>query len=144
MRSVRLAPVAIVILGALAACAPARPRAETANAPLVSEEDIRRNPGVPIETLIQRKVPGVTVSRVGDGIALLIRGATGYDDRDRPPLYVLNGSPFTPGPGGVLSGVDPYEIATIKVLRGGDAALYGIDGANGVIVITTKRAGAQP
>jgi TonB-dependent starch-binding outer membrane protein SusC len=53
----------------------------------------------------------------------------------------VNGSPFAPGSGGVLSGINPEDIESIKLLRGADATLYGIDGANGVIVITTKRGG---
>jgi TonB-dependent SusC/RagA subfamily outer membrane receptor len=38
--------------------------------------------------------------------------------------------------------VNPYDIETIKVLKGADAAIYGIDGADGVIVITLKKAQA--
>ena len=53
---------------------------------------------------------------------------------------MLNGSPFAPGTGGVLSGINPEDIESIRFLRGADATLYGIDGANGVIVITTKTA----
>ena len=37
------------------------------------------------------------------------------------------------------SPVNPYDIGTIKVLKGADAAIYGIDAADGVIVITLKQ-----
>lgn len=126
------------------ACAPARttPGGPADMQPLVTAEEVARY-NTTVEQLIQRKVPGVTVTRVGGDIGILIRGSTGYDDADRPPLYVLNGSPFRPGPGGALTGVDPYEILSIRVLKGGDAALYGIDAANGVIEIRTKGAGAR-
>jgi TonB-dependent SusC/RagA subfamily outer membrane receptor len=97
----------------------------------------------PIEVVLQRKVPGVVVTRTGGGsIAVQIRGATSFST-DARPLYVLNGVQFDPGPGGELTGINPYDIETIKVLKGADATLYGIQGANGVIVITTKQAGAR-
>jgi TonB-dependent SusC/RagA subfamily outer membrane receptor len=54
---------------------------------------------------------------------------------------VLDGVPITPGPGGSLTGIDPYDIESIKVLKDpADTAMYGMRGANGVIIITTKRA----
>jgi len=99
----------------------------------------------PIEKMLQGKVPGLLVSRTGDGqIAVQIRGASSFAERTNTPFYILDGLPFSPGRGGVLSGVDPYSIAEIKVLRGTDAAIYGIEGANGVILIKTKRGPSRP
>ncbi|HEY2066885.1 MAG TPA: TonB-dependent receptor plug domain-containing protein, partial [Gemmatimonadaceae bacterium] len=93
---------------------------------------------------LQRKYPGLRVSRTPDGsLAFQIRGTSSYTSRDTPPLFVVNGSPVRAGPNGELIGVDPYEIDTVKVLNPAEAGVYGIDGANGVIVITTKR-GARP
>jgi TonB-dependent SusC/RagA subfamily outer membrane receptor len=55
------------------------------------------------------------------------------------PLYVLDGSPIEAGPGGALSGINPWDIESIRVLKNpGDTAIYGMRGVNGVIVITTK------
>jgi len=55
---------------------------------------------------------------------------------------VLDGSPVQPGPNGLLTGLNPYDIASIRVLRNpADIAIYGMRGSNGVIVITTKKAG---
>jgi TonB-dependent SusC/RagA subfamily outer membrane receptor len=92
-----------------------------------------------LEYLLEKKVPGLVVLR-GDGgsVALQIRGRSSFDGTDRPPLYILNGLPFDPGPGGVITGVSLNDIESVKVLKGAEAGLYGIDGANGVIVITTK------
>src|SRR3954470_24902129 len=60
------------------------------------------------------------------------------------PLYLLDGVPFTPGPGGLLIGINPHDIASIKALKDPtDLSLYGMRGANGVISITTKKLGAQ-
>ena len=44
------------------------------------------------------------------------------------------------GPGGSLSGINPHDIATIEVVKDpAGEAMYGVRGANGVIIIKTKR-----
>lgn len=109
----------------------------------VTSQDLE-NSHEPVEQVLQRKVPGLVVSRANDGsIALTVRGSRSWNDEARAPLYILNGAPFAVGPDGALSGVNPYDIESIKLLRGAEAALYGIDGAHGVIVITTKKAGPR-
>ena len=57
---------------------------------------------------------------------------------DPQPLYVIDGAPIR-GASNPLSGISPDDIETVRVLKGPDAALYGTDALNGVIVITTKR-----
>lgn len=88
------------------------------------------------------RFPGVWITRSADGgIAVRIRGATSVHGSNAP-LYVLDGIAMQPGPNGSLSGVNPYDIESIEVLK--DAAstsMYGSRGANGVIVIRTKRSG---
>ena len=127
--------LSIVIPGA---CAPAASRGSGEDRTLITAEDIDKNPNVPIEQLIQRKVPGVVVTRATDGsLALQIRGAATINGEITSPLYVVNDLPFNAGPGGALTGINPRDILSIKVLKGGDA-LYGLQGANGVIVIRTK------
>ena len=60
------------------------------------------------------------------------------------PLFLLNGVPYTPGPGGLLIGINPHDIESIKALKDpADLALYGMRGGNGVIAITTKQLGAK-
>jgi TonB-dependent SusC/RagA subfamily outer membrane receptor len=55
-------------------------------------------------------------------------------------LYVLDGVAIEPGPGGSLSGISPYDIESIRVLKDPtDLTMYGSRGANGVIVIKTKK-----
>jgi len=57
-------------------------------------------------------------------------------------LYVIDDVPIAPGSTGILTGINPYDIETIKVLKDpADTGIYGIRGANGVILITTKHAG---
>src|SRR5690242_19510225 len=139
----RRCELACVATAALAvACAPPKTVPDPDQTkPAVTSADLRANE--PIEVTLQRKAPGVMVTRVGNEIALQIRGASSYNGSSTPPLYILNGLKISTGPGGLLSGVNPLDIDTIKVLRGADAGLYGIEGANGVILITTKR-GARP
>lgn len=111
---------------------------------MVTAEDIEKRPNEPIERVIQDKVPGLVVTRAPDGgIALRIRGASSFDGSDAAPLYVVDDMPIEPGPGGALTGIDPYSIESIKVLKGAEAGIYGIRGFNGVIVITTKRPGKR-
>ena len=119
------------------------PRAtETAPQPTsdVTSEDIERAPGQSIEEHLRGRVAGVTVTRTADGgIAVRIRGATSIYGSNEP-LYVLDGVPITPGPGGSLTGIDPYDIESIQVLKDpADTAMYGMRGANGVIIVKTKR-----
>jgi TonB-dependent starch-binding outer membrane protein SusC len=136
--------IVILSIGILGGCAPAASRGSGADRTLITAEDIEKNPNEPIETLIQRKVPGVLVTRAADGsIALQIRGSSTINGEVNSPLYILNDLPFDPGPGGALTGINPRDIVSIKVLRGGDA-LYGLQGANGVIIIKTKLSRESP
>jgi TonB-dependent SusC/RagA subfamily outer membrane receptor len=123
-------------------CSPARTGPDTSPAPAVTAADLR-NPNEPIEQVLQRKAPGLVVTRVGTEIAIQIRGTSSYNGTKTPPLYVVNGVAFSPSASGILSGINPEDIESIKLLRGADATLYGIDGANGVIMITTKK-GRKP
>lgn len=113
----------------------------TPEKPTVTAEDIEKNPHDPIERMLQAKASGVSVMRAPNGeIVVRIRGSTSFTNTDEP-LYLLDGMPFEPGDGGLLSGVDPYNIESIRLLKGADAVLHGIRGMNGVIAITTKKAG---
>ena len=109
------------------------------NPTLVTSEDFQRTPDQPIEKILMAKVPGVWISRTSDGsIAVRIRGTTSLS-ANAEPLYVIDGLPVQPGPDGGLSGVNPYDIASIEVLKDAiGTTLYGVRGSNGVIVIKTK------
>lgn len=153
----RSAAVYLVLAIALAGCsgsgkpssgaaAPPAPRGDQAsvNASTVSGSDIDKGPGESIEKALEGRVAGVVVSRSPEGgIAVRIRGATSvYGNSD--PLYVLDGLPIQPGPNGSLSGLNPNDIESIRVLKDpAETAFYGSRGANGVIVIKTKKAKKQ-
>src|ERR1051325_2555180 len=107
---------------------------------IVTAEDIERQPGQPIEQVLMGRFPGVTVTRTSDGgIAVRIRGTTSIRGSNEP-LYVIDGVEIQPGPGGSLAGINPRDIATIEVVKDpAGEALYGVRGANGIILIKTKR-----
>jgi TonB-linked SusC/RagA family outer membrane protein len=106
---------------------------------------------------LQGKVAGVTITSSGggpgQGADILIRGVNSLD-LGTQPLFVVDGIPIdnttsTQGTGGGLPAsmgnragdINPDDIESINILRGGAAtALYGLRGANGVVVITTKTA----
>jgi TonB-dependent starch-binding outer membrane protein SusC len=139
-----LSPRALLSLGLLvglvAGCASRTARREPASTTTVTAEDIQSNPTQPIEKVLQAKVPGVWITRTGDGgIAILLRGqSTVYGEQQ--PLYVIDGVTIQPGPNGALTGINPYDIDTIQVLKDpADTAMYGMRGANGVIVVKTKK-----
>jgi TonB-dependent SusC/RagA subfamily outer membrane receptor len=106
---------------------------------IIIPADVRAAQDDPLEMLAGR-VSGVTIERTADGgIAVRIRGVTSF--RSNQPLYILDGVPFEPGPGGSLAGIiSIFEIASIEVLKNPvDTAMYGMRGANGVISIKAKR-----
>lgn len=121
--------------------ASARGGQASADAATVGAADIDKAPGESIEKTLEGRVAGVVVSRSPEGgIAVRIRGATSVYGNNEP-LYVLDGLPIQPGPGGSLSGINPNDIESIRVLKDpAEIAFYGSRGANGVIIIKTKKA----
>jgi TonB-dependent SusC/RagA subfamily outer membrane receptor len=110
--------------------------------PTVTAEDIERTPSQPVEQIVAARVAGVSLVRTADGgIAIRIRGATSILGSNQP-LYVIDGIPIEAGPNGSLRGISPSDIASIEVLKDvASTAMYGLRGANGVIVIKTKGPG---
>ena len=116
-----------------------KPSAPTGDA-TVGAQDIRPAPDQPIEKVLSGRVSGVDVSQSPDGgIIVRIRGAqSAYAGAQ--PLYVVDGQEIQPGANGSLSGINPYDIESIKVLKDpASLTMYGSRAANGVIVIKTKR-----
>jgi len=129
-----------LLVGVVAACShrtktgTAAPRGST-----VTSEEIERTPTGSVEQALMARFPGVHVVRTPDGgVAVRIRGATSINGSNEP-LYVIDGLPIQAGPNGSLTGINPYDIASIQVLKDATAtAMYGVRGANGVVVIKTK------
>ena len=132
-----------MLAGMMSACAssgnhpPEAPRDITAVA--VTGEDIERTPSVPVEQLLMNKFPGVWITRLPDGaLSVRIRGTNSVQSSNEP-LYIIDGTTVQPGPNGGLNGVAPNDIASIEVLKDATATtMYGVRGANGVIIIKTK------
>lgn len=119
-----------------------QPEPRTSNgAVIITADDIQRSPGMSLEQLLLAHVPGMTMTRAADGHAVMhLRGTNTILGEDEP-LVVINGIALGPNAGGSnLTAIDPHEIERIEVLRDAAAtALYGIRGANGVILITMKQ-----
>lgn len=86
------------------------------------------------------RTPGILVYRTGDGsLAIRIRGSSSLLGNNEP-LYVIDGMPVEGMRGGALTGLNPYDIASIRVLKEpAELSQYGSRGANGVILIKMKR-----
>jgi TonB-dependent starch-binding outer membrane protein SusC len=134
---------AALLLCLLVACAPRaanRTATRDGSTVVITAEDIERSPGQTLEQLLLAKVPGLYVTRSRDGHTVLhLRGTTTLMGEEEP-LFVVNGIPLGPNGSGNLNAINPRDIETIEVLRDAAAtAIYGVRGANGVIVITTKQ-----
>jgi len=100
---------------------------------------------VPVTNLlhaIEGSVAGLNITQTssvpGSSAAILIRGQNTIGASSNP-LIIVDGVPFNKA-GGLTNDINPNDIASIEVLKDASAtAIYGVNGANGVILITTKR-----
>jgi TonB-dependent SusC/RagA subfamily outer membrane receptor len=144
--SMRALPPVGLLIGLSSACvhrntSPATASPTPTNSTLTAE-DIAKAPGQSVEQVLMGRFPGVEVTRTPDGgFAVRIRGGSSIRSGNTP-LYVLDGVAVDPGPNGYLTGVNPNDIESIEVLKEpAETALYGLRGANGVIILKTKRPG---
>lgn len=123
----------------------------------VKPEEIQRTNTVNVVNALQGKVAGVSINAVGtSGItsssSITIRGAKSID-KNNSPIFVIDGivmeNNITDTYGGKdwgsqLKNLNPDDYESINILKGAAAtALYGSRGANGAIVITSKRGNAR-
>ncbi len=116
-----------------------RPKEASADASTVTADD-RVATNQSVEKMLQGRIAGVHVTTAPDGsIIVRIRGASSaYGNNE--PLYIVDGLAVQPGANGALSGLSPNDIDSIRVLKdAADIAMYGSRGANGVIIVKTKR-----
>lgn len=125
----------------------------------VGANDIQKSASVSMETALQGRAAGVLVTQAssapGGGISVRIRGGNSIQGGNEP-LYVIDGVPVysnnnevNPGGGqfnelrtspNALASLNPSDIESMEVLKDASAtAIYGSRGANGVVLITTKR-----
>lgn len=105
----------------------------------IKSEDLSGYAGSSIEQTIAGLVPGVRIqtsdAAPGGDINVEVRGI-GTATAGASPLFIVDGIPMEGG----LSSVNPDDVANIQILKdAASTAIYGSRGANGVILITTKR-----
>jgi TonB-dependent starch-binding outer membrane protein SusC len=107
----------------------------------ITAEEIAGQKVTRVEEMIEGRFAGVHVVRTRNGgMTLRIRGVSTLIG-DSEPLFVIDGMPVHSAPGTALIGINPSDIARIDILKdAGATAIYGSRGANGVVLITTKRA----
>ena len=105
----------------------------------VSSVKMSDKKNISVEDALQGKVAGISITtngKPGNSSNILIRGANSVSENK--PLYVVDGTIISEKQMGLIS---PSDIISIEILKGDKAsALYGSKGANGVIIITTKKA----
>ncbi|HVK48624.1 MAG TPA: TonB-dependent receptor plug domain-containing protein, partial [Pseudobacter sp.] len=149
-------------------------RFATGNITSIKAKDIERQPVMNVLQALEGKVPGMTITSLSGNSAapvkVEIRGRSSINPGALvEPLYIINGVPLTTleiGPytkrgdvstGSIQSGLvntpgespllflNPRDIESVEVMKDADAtAIYGSRGANGVILITTKKAKTGP
>jgi TonB-dependent starch-binding outer membrane protein SusC len=132
----------------------------TGNVSTVTAKDIEKQPINNPLLALQGRVPGMEITQVtglpGSGVRFEIRGRNSIQ-QGIDPLFIIDGVPYPSEnpflingsfflgygnrtPGSPLSSINPADIESISVLKDADAtAIYGSRGANGVVIITTKK-----
>jgi TonB-linked SusC/RagA family outer membrane protein len=119
----------------------------TYNVQDMDAEEIVRSKQDNVINALQGNISGVQITSTGGAPGasseIILRGATSVDGNNQP-LFVVDGVPISnesvSGTTNRAADLNPDDIASISVLKGAAAsALYGIEAANGAIIITTKK-----
>lgn len=123
----------------------------------VSSKDIEKQPVTNVLAVMQGRMAGVEVTQdsgaPGGAFQIKIRGQNSLRADGNQPLYIIDGVPFSsetigsintsgmmPTMTSPLNSINPSDIESIEILKDADAtAIYGSRGANGVVLITTKK-----
>lgn len=129
----------------------------TGNISRITSKDIETQPVTNVLATMQGRMAGVNITQntgvPGGGFDIQIRGRNSIRTDANAPLYIINGVPYAsdaigytqtstvfPTVTSPLNSIDPNTIESIEVLKDADAtAIYGSRGANGVVLITTKK-----
>ena len=110
----------------------------------VNVKDLTQSPSANVTNALAGRLPGLTVTQFGGGepgkdqASFAVRGISSYTSGAQSPIVIVDGVERS------LSSLDPNEIETFSILKDASAtAVYGIRGANGVIIVTTKRGAPQ-
>ena len=123
----------------------------------ITSKDIEKQPVTNVLATMQGRMAGVNITQTtgtpGGGFEVQIRGQNSLRVNGNNPLYIIDGVPYSSDPIGTginsavlptqpspLNSINPDQIESIEVLKDADAtSIYGSRGANGVILITTKK-----
>ncbi len=110
----------------------------------VNMEEAKKAPVTSFDQFLAGRVAGVAVTtndgQPGSGSNITIRGGTA--GQDVSPLFVIDGFPIENMD---INSINPNDIESLEILKDASSiAIYGSRGANGVIMITTKKGKAQP
>jgi TonB-linked SusC/RagA family outer membrane protein len=123
----------------------------------ITSKDIEKQPVTNVIATMQGRMAGVNIVQesgiAGGGFTINIRGLNSLRTNGNNPLYIIDGVPYSsdpisnqqtstsiPGDGNPLSSINPSDIESLEILKDADAtAIYGSRGANGVVLITTKK-----
>ncbi|MCB2410505.1 SusC/RagA family TonB-linked outer membrane protein [Hymenobacter lucidus] len=116
-----------------------RKRDITGSVASISAEQVAETPIARADQILQGRVSGVQVTQTnsepGGNVSIRIRGTNSINTGNEP-LFVVDGFPGA----GDLNSINPSDIESIEVLKDASAtAIYGSRGANGVVLITTKK-----
>lgn len=123
----------------------------------ITSKDIEKQAVTNVLATMQGRMAGVSIVQStgvpGGGFNIEIRGRNSMRKEGNAPLYIIDGMPFPsrqlesmtgslyviqgPNP---MEGINPADVESIEVLKDADAtSIYGSRGANGVVLITTKK-----
>ncbi|SMC88809.1 SusC/RagA family TonB-linked outer membrane protein [Pedobacter africanus] len=123
----------------------------------VTAKEIENQPVTNVLATMQGRMAGVSVTQntgmPGSGFRIEIRGQNSLRNDGNRPFYVIDGVPYSsqsignsntssnmPEQNSPLNSINPADISSIEVLKDADAtAIYGSRGANGVVLITTRK-----
>ena len=116
----------------------------TGSVAVVGAKEIEDRPVTSVTAALEGNAPGVQVDNStgtpGSSPSIRIRGFNSFTSAAQSPLYVVDGIVYD----GNVSDINPADIESMSVLKdAASCALYGNRGANGVVLINTKRAKSQ-
>lgn len=116
----------------------------TGSVAVVGAKEIEDRPVTNVMTALEGSAPGVSVNSStgypGSSPQIRIRGFNSFNRNAQEPLYVVDGLVYN----GDIADINPADVESMSVLKdAASCALYGSRGANGVVLITTKRAKGQ-
>ncbi|RYC70582.1 MULTISPECIES: SusC/RagA family TonB-linked outer membrane protein [Spirosoma] len=120
----------------------------------VGSKELKAFPIASVDQALSARATGINVTQAsgapGGGVTVRIRGANSINAGSEP-LYVIDGFPIYPDNGALSAGgnrqptnalasINPSDIESVEILKDASAtSIYGSRGANGVVLITTKR-----